>query len=149
MPSSGATRPMVASLRSRVRRTMPGRHTAKKSKTAVMVAASHWRLGAGKIGLPGCRRNVAWRPQSPLMSGALCARVGYITRRTGGGARPQRGDGKMVNTGIREAVGVFHDERSLQAAVDALLIAGFDRSHLSLLAGQGSIEAKLGHRFEK
>src|SRR5215468_181366 len=55
----------------------------------------------------------------------------------------------MANTGIREAVGVFHDERSLQAAVDALLIAGFDRSHLSLLAGQNTIEAKLGHRFEK
>ena len=55
----------------------------------------------------------------------------------------------MVDTGIREAVGVFHDEKSLQSAVDALLIAEFDRSHLSLLAGQNSIEAKLGHRFEK
>jgi hypothetical protein len=37
----------------------------------------------------------------------------------------------MVDTAVREAVGVF------------------DRSHLSLLAGQNSIEAKLGHRFEK
>jgi hypothetical protein len=55
----------------------------------------------------------------------------------------------MVDTAIREAVGVFHEEKSLQAAVDALLIAGFDRSYLSLLAGQDSIEAKLGHRFEK
>ena len=55
----------------------------------------------------------------------------------------------MVDTAIREAVGVFHDEKSLQAAVDALLIVGFDRSYLSLLAGQHSIEAKLGHRFEK
>ncbi len=55
----------------------------------------------------------------------------------------------MVDTAIREAVGVFHDEKSLQAAVDALLIAGFDRSYLSLLAAQNSIEAKLGHRFEK
>jgi hypothetical protein len=55
----------------------------------------------------------------------------------------------MVDTAIREAVGVFHDERSLQSAVDALLIAGFDRSYLSLLAAQSSIEAKLGHRFEK
>jgi hypothetical protein len=55
----------------------------------------------------------------------------------------------MVDTAIREAVGVFHDEKSLQSTVDALLIAGFDRSYLSLLAGQRSIEAKLGHRFEK
>ena len=55
----------------------------------------------------------------------------------------------MVDTAIREAVGVFHDEKSLQSAVDALLIVGFDRCHLSLLAGQNSIEAKLGHRFEK
>ena len=42
----------------------------------------------------------------------------------------------MVDTAIREAVGVFHDEKSLQAAVDALLIVGFDRSDLSLLAGR-------------
>jgi len=55
----------------------------------------------------------------------------------------------MVDTKIREAVGVFHDERSLQSAVDALLVAGFDRSYLSLLAGQHTIESKLGHRFEK
>jgi hypothetical protein len=55
----------------------------------------------------------------------------------------------MVDTAIREAVAVFHDEKSLQSAVDSLLIAGFDRSHLSLLAGEASIEAKLGHRFEK
>jgi len=55
----------------------------------------------------------------------------------------------MVDTKIREAVGVFHDERSLQSAVDALLIAGVDRSCLSLLASQHAIESKLGHRFEK
>jgi len=55
----------------------------------------------------------------------------------------------MPNTSIREAVGVFHDDRSLQSAVDALLIAGFDQSHLSLLAGERTVEAKLGHRFEK
>jgi len=55
----------------------------------------------------------------------------------------------MVDTAIREAVAVFHDEKSLQSAVDALPIVGFDRSYLSLLAGQHSIEAKLGHRFEK
>jgi hypothetical protein len=55
----------------------------------------------------------------------------------------------MVDTRIREAVGVFHDERSLQSAVDTLLISGFDRSCLSLLANQRTIDSKLGHRFEK
>ncbi len=54
----------------------------------------------------------------------------------------------MVDIGIREAVGVFHDEWSLHSAVDALLVGGFDRSYVSLLAGQRTIEAKLGHRFE-
>jgi len=54
-----------------------------------------------------------------------------------------------TDTKVREAVGVFHDEKSLLSAVDGLLIAGFDRSHLSLLAGQKTVEAKLGHRFEK
>lgn len=39
--------------------------------------------------------------------------------------------------GVREAVGVFHDERTLQAAADDLLVAGFDRADLSLLAGHG------------
>jgi hypothetical protein len=53
----------------------------------------------------------------------------------------------MIDTKIREAVGVFHDERSLQSAVDTLLISGFDRSCLSLLASQRTLEAKLGRRF--
>jgi len=55
----------------------------------------------------------------------------------------------MADTAIREAVGVFHDERSLQSAVDALLIAGFDRSYLSLLAGPRRVETKLGHPVER
>jgi hypothetical protein len=55
----------------------------------------------------------------------------------------------MIDTKAREAVGVFHDERSLISAVDTLLISGFDRSDISLLAGQRTIESKLGHRFKK
>lgn len=55
----------------------------------------------------------------------------------------------MSNAMVREAVGVFHDEKSLQSAVDELLIAGFDRSKLSLLADQRAIEKKLGHLYEK
>jgi hypothetical protein len=49
----------------------------------------------------------------------------------------------------REAVGVFHDERSLQGAVDELLVAGVDRSALSLVAGHRTVEKKLGHYFER
>lgn len=55
----------------------------------------------------------------------------------------------MTKATVREAVGVFHDERSLQAAVDELLIAGFDRSKLSLLADQDAVEKKLGHLYDK
>jgi len=46
----------------------------------------------------------------------------------------------MTKATVREAVGVFHDEKSLQGAVDELLIAGFDRSKLSLLADQAAVE---------
>lgn len=55
----------------------------------------------------------------------------------------------MADTTVREAVSLFHDERSLQGAVDALLVAGFDRSHLSLLAGRRQVETRLGHRVEQ
>ena len=51
--------------------------------------------------------------------------------------------------GAREAVGVFHDEASLQNAVDELLIACFDRASLSLLAGERTVEQKLGHKYDK
>ena len=49
----------------------------------------------------------------------------------------------------REAVGVFHDEGALQDAVDELLISGFDRSSLSLLASECAVQQKLGHRYDK
>ena len=55
----------------------------------------------------------------------------------------------MAKATVREAVGVFHSEKALQAAVDELLIAGFDRSQLSLLADQDAVERKLGHLYEK
>lgn len=50
---------------------------------------------------------------------------------------------------VHEAVAVFDDEKSLQAAVDDLLIAGFDRSQMSLLASERAIEDKLGHLYDK
>ena len=55
----------------------------------------------------------------------------------------------MAETVVRETVGVFHDESSLQTAVDELLISGFDRSSLSLLASQHAVEEKLGHKYDK
>lgn len=50
---------------------------------------------------------------------------------------------------IREAVGVFHDRDSFQNAVEDLMSAGFDRSDLSLLAGERAIEEKLGHAYRR
>lgn len=50
---------------------------------------------------------------------------------------------------IREAVGVFHDRESFLNAVDGLLSGGFDRADLSLLAGEGAVEGKLGHAYDK
>ena len=50
---------------------------------------------------------------------------------------------------VREAVGVFHDWGSLQAAVDELQVSGFDRAEISLLAGEKTVQDKLGHVYEK
>jgi hypothetical protein len=50
---------------------------------------------------------------------------------------------------VREAVGVFQDARLLQATVDDLLVAGFDRSHMSLMATCRTVERRLGHLYEK
>jgi len=55
----------------------------------------------------------------------------------------------MVENSAREAVGVFHDESAMQRAVDELLLAGFDRSNLSLLASARAVEEKLGHKYDK
>ncbi len=50
---------------------------------------------------------------------------------------------------VREAVGVFHHWNNLQAAVDELTASGFDRSEVSLLAGEATVEEKLGHVYSK
>ncbi|MCP5365569.1 MAG: hypothetical protein H6905_10155 [Hyphomicrobiales bacterium] len=50
---------------------------------------------------------------------------------------------------VREAVGVFQHWNNLQGAVDDLLAHGFDRSEISLLAGEKTVEAKLGHVYQK
>jgi hypothetical protein len=58
-------------------------------------------------------------------------------------------DAGKANDKVREAVGVFHDRDALQNAVEDLLNAGFDRSELSLLAGERAVEQKLGHAYQK
>lgn len=55
----------------------------------------------------------------------------------------------MADTLSREAVGIFHDEKSLRSAADALMISGFDRSYLSLLASDQAVDRKLGHHYER
>jgi len=54
-----------------------------------------------------------------------------------------------MSTTVREAVGVFDDAETLQAAIDELLSSGFNRVDLSLLAGHQAVEEKLGHIYEK
>lgn len=50
----------------------------------------------------------------------------------------------MPTETVREAVGLFRDEAALRDAADELMISGFDRSALSVLAGSGAIERTLG-----
>lgn len=50
---------------------------------------------------------------------------------------------------VREAVGVFQDAGALQGAVDELLVRGFDRSMLSLMATSAAVERELGHRYRR
>jgi hypothetical protein len=57
--------------------------------------------------------------------------------------------GKSSDRTVTEAVAVFHDVPSLDAAVGGLRKAGFKRSDISLLASEEAVEKKLGHRYEK
>ena len=50
---------------------------------------------------------------------------------------------------VHEVVAVIDTEKKLQDAIDELQISGFDRSDLSLLAGEKVIEEKLGHIYKK
>ncbi|MFO1153550.1 MAG: hypothetical protein U1E42_07770 [Rhodospirillales bacterium] len=52
-------------------------------------------------------------------------------------------------TAVREAVGVFRQWENLQAAVDDLMAGGFDRSELSLLADEKTVEKVLGHAYQR
>ncbi|MCR9221963.1 MAG: hypothetical protein NXI21_17200 [Alphaproteobacteria bacterium] len=54
---------------------------------------------------------------------------------------------RTTGPAIREATAYFDSADALQGAIDALLSAGFDRAELSLLAGQRTVEEKLGHLY--
>lgn len=48
----------------------------------------------------------------------------------------------------REAVALFKDEETLQAAIDDLLASGFDRAELSLLATEETLRQTFAERFK-
>ena len=48
-----------------------------------------------------------------------------------------------ATTTLREAVGLFHDAAALRSAADALMLNGFDRADLSILASESAISRKL------
>ena len=50
----------------------------------------------------------------------------------------------MTSGPVREAVGGLQDESALRAAVHEVLISGFGRSDISLVAGRRSLERKFG-----
>ena len=50
---------------------------------------------------------------------------------------------------LREAVGVFETADSLQEAIDELLMSGFNRAELSLLAAESAVDEKLGGKYQK
>ncbi len=53
----------------------------------------------------------------------------------------------MTALSAREAVGLFRDHAMLRAAADDLLVSGFDRADLSVLAGREKVVSGLGHDY--
>ena len=47
-----------------------------------------------------------------------------------------------------EAVAVFHDVPSFQAAIDDLLMAGFDHGDINVLAHEDTVASKLGREYQ-
>lgn len=50
---------------------------------------------------------------------------------------------------MREAVGVFGNEKSMRAAADELMVSGFDRADLSILSREKTVERGLGHSYDR
>ena len=55
----------------------------------------------------------------------------------------------MAEQRVREAVGISPDAALLQAAVDDLLVNGFDRSLISLMSTSPSVERSLGRLYRR
>src|SRR4051794_27975570 len=53
-------------------------------------------------------------------------------------------EGVIERVKVREVAGVFRSREAIDAAVDALLLAGFDRADIDLMAGADAIREKLG-----
>ena len=51
---------------------------------------------------------------------------------------------KLEPASICEVVGVFHSPEDLESAINELLVSGFDRAELSLLASEAAVAEKLG-----
>lgn len=49
---------------------------------------------------------------------------------------------------VREAVGIFQDHKTMQAAIDDLQTQGFMRHEISVLAGETTVREKLGHVYK-
>jgi hypothetical protein len=49
---------------------------------------------------------------------------------------------------VTEAVAVFHDVPSFQAAIDDLLLAGFDHGDINVLAHEDTVTSKLGREYQ-
>lgn len=58
-------------------------------------------------------------------------------------------DKGTITYDLREAVAVFDDEKALETAVDELLLKGLTEEDISLLAGEPTLRAKLGHIYER
>lgn len=52
-----------------------------------------------------------------------------------------------VDYGVREAVGLFHNNDELEDVIEELELAGFDRAQINLLAAQKTAEERLHHRI--
>jgi hypothetical protein len=53
-------------------------------------------------------------------------------------------DAPIERVKVREVAGVFHTREALEAAVMDLLLAGFDRADIDLMAGVDAVEKRLG-----
>jgi len=56
----------------------------------------------------------------------------------------------MPETGVlttTEAVGVFSEVASFQAAIDDLLFAGFDHADINVFAHEDTVASRLGHKY--